>query len=140
MVALAPLKPRTERSCCSSSTPSGKVAQPAGRPQQTITMILPLPPLVTQPRRPRQSATWCSTSDSSPIPSATGFRRRDIKPRTRGLNDAQKRQTEQLYADVLLTQKITDRFDVADDTVLRYLHNIGTSSQVRLGRPSFVSP
>ncbi|QUB37403.1 hypothetical protein J5A52_04635 [TM7 phylum sp. oral taxon 349] len=56
------------------------------------------------------------------------------------MNDAQKRQTEQLYADVLLTQKITDRFDVADDTVLRYLHNIGTSSQVRLGRPSFVSP
>lgn len=61
-------------------------------------------------------------------------KRRGIKPRTRGLNDVQKRQTEQLYAEGLSAQKIADRFNVADDTVLRYLHSIGTAIR-KPGRP-----
>lgn len=66
-------------------------------------------------------------------------KRRGIKPRTRDLNDVQKRQAEQLHAEGLSAQKIADRFDVADDTVLRYLHSIGTAIR-KPGRPRRPQP
>lgn len=61
-------------------------------------------------------------------------KRRGIKPRTRGMSEQQKRQTEQLYAEGLSTYIIATRLDVSDDVVWRYLRSIGTTMRSP-GRP-----
>ena len=60
--------------------------------------------------------------------------RRGIKPRTRGVSDAQKHQAEQLYAEGLSTYKIAARLAVSDDVVWRHLRSIGATMRTP-GRP-----